>query len=144
MLHSQSFLSRSLRTITSTTFMPIDPPQQPAAPEPIPITPALAGLTDAAPTESVMFDRRAVWLSGIAIGIGVAASIIAVVLIRLIALVTNLAFYGRVSLETVSPADNELGVWVVAVPVVGALIVGFMARYGSKAIRGHGIDSKAR
>src|SRR5581483_11283905 len=38
-----------------------------------------------------------------------------------------------------SPAGNHLGWWVVAVPVVGGIIVGFMARYGSKAIRGHGI-----
>src|SRR5690606_37112938 len=38
-----------------------------------------------------------------------------------------------------SPADNQLGLWVIGVPVVGALIIGVMARYGSSAIRGHGI-----
>jgi H+/Cl- antiporter ClcA len=58
---------------------------------------------------------------------------------RLIALVTNLSFFGRLSIAPASPADNHLGGWVVLVPVAGALIVGLMARYGSAAIRGHGI-----
>lgn len=58
---------------------------------------------------------------------------------RLIAFITNAAFYGRMSLQTVSPAENQLGWYVVAIPVVGAIVIGFMARYGSKAIRGHGI-----
>jgi len=49
------------------------------------------------------------------------------------------AFYGRISSAFVSPANNHLGLWVVVVPVVGGLIVGAMARWGSKAIRGHGI-----
>jgi H+/Cl- antiporter ClcA len=58
---------------------------------------------------------------------------------RLIALVTNLSFFGRLSIAPASPADKHLGGWVVLVPVAGALIVGLMARYGSAAIRGHGI-----
>jgi H+/Cl- antiporter ClcA len=57
----------------------------------------------------------------------------------LIGLVTNLAFYGRWSFEFSSPAANHLGLWVIAVPVLGGLIVGAMARWGSRAIRGHGI-----
>src|SRR5207302_2840060 len=52
---------------------------------------------------------------------------------------TNLAFFGRLSTEFSSPAGNHLGLWVIAVPVLGGVIVGLMARYGSKAIRGHGI-----
>jgi CIC family chloride channel protein len=32
-----------------------------------------------------------------------------------------------------------LGAFVVVVPVIGGLIIGFMARYGSERIRGHGI-----
>jgi H+/Cl- antiporter ClcA/CBS domain-containing protein len=73
------------------------------------------------------------------VALGFSAAITAQVLIRLIAFVTNLAFFGRLSLSECSPADNALGWWVVIVPVGGALIVGLMARYGSKAIRGHGI-----
>jgi H+/Cl- antiporter ClcA len=52
---------------------------------------------------------------------------------------TNLFFYQRVSTEMVSPAGNHLGYWAVIVPVIGATIIGFMARYGSERIRGHGI-----
>ncbi|TAJ25147.1 MAG: chloride channel protein, partial [Planctomycetota bacterium] len=57
----------------------------------------------------------------------------------LIAGITNLAFYGRWSLDWVGPAGHQLGAWVVLVPVAGALVIGVMARYGSAAIRGHGI-----
>jgi H+/Cl- antiporter ClcA/CBS domain-containing protein len=71
--------------------------------------------------------------------LGIAAAVVAQVLVRLIALVTNLAFYQTLSLEYVSPAGNSLGLLVIVVPVIGALIIGFLARYGSKAIRGHGI-----
>jgi len=59
--------------------------------------------------------------------------------VRLIGLITNLSFYGKWSFEFSSPAGNHLGRWVVAIPVIGGVIVGIMARYGSKAIRGHGI-----
>jgi len=60
-------------------------------------------------------------------------------LTSLIGLVTNLAFYGRVSTAFISPADNRLGLWVLVVPAIGGLLVGVLARYGSRAIRGHGI-----
>ena len=39
----------------------------------------------------------------------------------------------------VSPAGNHLGFYSVLIPIGGALIIGFMARYGSERIRGHGI-----
>ncbi|HEX6631546.1 MAG TPA: chloride channel protein, partial [Gemmatimonadaceae bacterium] len=61
------------------------------------------------------------------------------VLLDLIGLITNLVYYHRVSLALVSPADNTLGLGAVAIPVVGGLLVGLMARYGSEQIRGHGI-----
>jgi chloride channel protein, CIC family len=84
-------------------------------------------------------DRR-VWLfSGVAIVIGVCATGLAVVLLRLIALSTNLFYYHRLSAVTISPAGSPLGHWMVIVPVIGGLIVGLMARYGSDKIRGHGI-----
>lgn len=83
--------------------------------------------------------RALVFLSLMAILLGVLSGLVAQVLTRLIGLVTNLSFYGRVSTEFVSPAGNKLGILVVFVPVIGGLIVGLMARFGSKAIRGHGI-----
>ncbi|MCE9548716.1 MAG: chloride channel protein [Planctomycetia bacterium] len=105
------------------------------------ISPALDLVAEAAqvPAEPALIDGRMLRLSAVAIVLGLCGAVASVVLIRLIALVTNLSFYQRFSLENVPPAGNHLGGWVVAVPVVGALIVGFMARYGSKAIRGHGI-----
>src|SRR6266576_1877768 len=64
---------------------------------------------------------------------------VALALLRLIGLVTNLAFFQRWDVALVSPAGNTLGWLVVLVPVAGSLIIGFMARYGSERIRGHGI-----
>ena len=65
--------------------------------------------------------------------------LIAKVLVALISLITNLSFYGKLSLEESSPAQHSLGLFVIVVPIIGALIVGIMARFGSAAIRGHGI-----
>lgn len=83
--------------------------------------------------------RRTVVISGLAIIIGVGAVGIARLLMAAIELVTNISFYGRFSAVTVSPANNHLGLWVILIPVVGGVLVGFLARYGSGAIRGHGI-----
>jgi H+/Cl- antiporter ClcA len=71
--------------------------------------------------------------------LGVAATAVAQALTRLIGLVTNLSFYGKFSWVFSSPADNHLGLWVIAIPILGSIVVGYMARYGSHAIRGHGI-----
>ncbi|MCW3467238.1 chloride channel protein [Chitinophaga nivalis] len=68
-----------------------------------------------------------------------AIGVVAKGLVLLISLFTNLAFYGRFSFAENGPAGNQLGLFVIAVPVLGSLIVGVMARFGSKAIRGHGI-----
>ncbi len=67
------------------------------------------------------------------------ASFVALALLRLIGLFTNLFYYGRWSTALVSPAGNHLGIFAVLVPVAGALVIGLMARYGSERIRGHGI-----
>src|SRR5580658_60877 len=84
-------------------------------------------------------DRRVWLLCAIALIIGIGASLLAVLLLRLIAISTNLFYYHRFSSVTVSPAGSPLGHWMVIVPVIGGLIVGLMARYGSDKIRGHGI-----
>ena len=84
-------------------------------------------------------DRRLIQLSTISIGIGIAASLVAVVLLKLIAWFTNLFFYLRFSLTPRSPAGSPLGLWMIVAPVIGGLIIGLMARYGTEKIRGHGI-----
>src|SRR5881296_3018645 len=83
--------------------------------------------------------QRVISLSLLATAIGVLSAFVALALLRLIGLFTNLFFFQRWDTALVSPVDNTLGPFVVLVPVVGALIIGFMARYGSERIRGHGI-----
>src|SRR5436305_3013848 len=82
---------------------------------------------------------RTIAIAGLAVIIGLVSAWIALALLKLIAFFTNLFFFQRWSTAAASPTDAHLGVWVVAVPVVGALIIGVMARYGSERIRGHGI-----
>ena len=92
-----------------------------------------------APPEYTPVDQRVVVISIIAVGVGVGAALLAVVLTRLIGLITNLAYYGRFSLAFSAPTVEHLGLVSILVPMVGAVIVGLMARYGAAAIRGHGI-----
>jgi CIC family chloride channel protein len=107
----------------------------------LPIAPSLAPAlaTVNAPVPRANVDARVVAIGGIAIALGVAAAFVARILTWLIGFITNLAFYGHASVTNAGPAGNHLGLWVLAVPAVGGLIVGIMARYGSAAIRGHGI-----
>jgi CIC family chloride channel protein len=83
--------------------------------------------------------RRMLFITAVAVCLGAASAFIAVFLLYLIGFFTNLFFYGRLSIAFVSPASNQLGPLEIAVPVVGGLIVGAMAKYGSERIRGHGI-----
>jgi len=82
---------------------------------------------------------RVLLLSCLASGIGVFSAFVALALLRLIGLFTNLFFFQRWDTTLVSPAGHTLGLFVVFVPVIGALIIGLIARYGSERIRGHGI-----
>lgn len=84
-------------------------------------------------------DRRVLLLSGFAIVIGAISAVVAQVLVWLISIFTNLAYYQRFSFQDASPAGNQLGIWAVFVPMIGGLIIGLMARFGSDKIRGHGI-----
>ncbi|HJW96048.1 MAG TPA: chloride channel protein [Thermoanaerobaculia bacterium] len=74
-----------------------------------------------------------------AILLALVTGFIAQALVGLIGLITNISFYGRWSTQFSSPANNHLGWLVLFIPAIGGLVVGVMARYGSKAIRGHGI-----
>ena len=78
-------------------------------------------------------------ISLLAIAIGYIASCVAWLLLRLISLCTSLFYYGRFDTTVSSPAANHLGLFAVSMPIIGGLIVGVMARYGSEKIRGHGI-----
>src|SRR3546814_16252728 len=79
-------------------------------------------------------DRRMLLLAVMAIVVGSAGAFGAWALLRLIALATNLFWFGRISAEPAKIADTALGIGIIAVPVAGVLLVGLMARYGSEKI----------
>ncbi|MBD0369915.1 MAG: chloride channel protein [Pyrinomonadaceae bacterium] len=84
-------------------------------------------------------DRRVILLSLIAVMIGAISALVADALVWLISVITNLAFYQTFSSVFQSPEHHRLGYLVIIVPVIGGLVIGLMARYGSEKIRGHGI-----
>jgi H+/Cl- antiporter ClcA len=93
-----------------------------------------------APREYEVVDRRTIVVAGLALLIGVAGGLVAQALVALISLATNISFYGRISTAFVSPAGSHRGALaLLVIPVIGAIIVGLMARFGSSSIRGHGI-----
>ena len=82
---------------------------------------------------------RVIPIALLAIAIGLVSTGVAWALLRLIGFFTNVFYYGRVSTSMISPAANHLGWFAVLIPVIGGLVIGLMARYGSERIRGHGI-----
>jgi len=89
--------------------------------------------------EAAINKKRVLIVSALSILIAICISFIAKFLIYLINLVTNISFYGNWSFAHSTPSNNSLGLYEIAIPVIGGIIVGLMALYGSKAIRGHGI-----
>jgi H+/Cl- antiporter ClcA/predicted transcriptional regulator len=110
-------------------------------PEGLPVAPSLSPSLRAAHIREPAWpvNRRVVFTSLLALALGGSAALVAEGLRALIALITNLAFYGRWSVENASPVGHHLGWLVVVPPVIGGVVVGLMARFGSAAIRGHGI-----
>src|SRR5262245_60716092 len=82
---------------------------------------------------------RLLQISVLALVIGSMSAFVAVGLLKLIALFTNIFFFQQIGTAAVQPLEDHLGLWVIVVPIIGGLIIGFMARYGSDRIRGHGI-----
>jgi chloride channel protein, CIC family len=106
------------------------------------VTSSLPHTQPTSPPESLR-DFTTTWrvlpITGLALVVGVVSAYVAVVLLKLINFFTNVFFFHRLSVKPVSLGDAHLGLWVILVPVVGGLIVGLMARFGSDKIRGHGI-----
>ncbi|MGZ4820025.1 MAG: chloride channel protein [Terriglobales bacterium] len=98
---------------------------------------SVAGLVEGPIPTAVKF--RMLLVSFLAAAIGAGAGVIAWVLYNLIGLFTNLSFYHQLSFRFRSPEANTLGLWVIVIPVIGGIVVGVMAKYGSSKIRGHGI-----
>ncbi|HEY4130302.1 MAG TPA: chloride channel protein [Gemmatimonadaceae bacterium] len=107
----------------------------------LPVAPSLEPALEAvqAPPVYTRVDRRVILISALAIVIGAGSAVIASVLTHLIGLFTNIAYFGHWSWAITAPSTDRLGILSIGVPVIGGIIVGFMARYGAAAIRGHGI-----
>lgn len=86
-----------------------------------------------------LVDKRVVFICALAVLLAIAAGLVAEMLLALIDLITNIAFLGRFSFVHTLPTEHVRGPWVIVVPIVGAFVVGLIARFGTKAIRGHGI-----
>lgn len=82
---------------------------------------------------------RMILLSLLATIIGIVAGFIAYALLALIGLISNLVFFQRLATEIPDLQTHNLGALVIVIPVVGGLIIGLMAKYGTSKIRGHGI-----
>lgn len=93
---------------------------------------------DALESKKQLVDIRVFYLSIQAVINAILIGGIAKFLVSLIYLITNLCFYGKFSFAS-GTITNHLGWIIIIVPVIGGLIVGVMARFGSAAIRGHGI-----
>ncbi|HEY3767106.1 MAG TPA: chloride channel protein [Candidatus Angelobacter sp.] len=106
------------------------------------VTPPASASHVTAPT-STLGDFTTTWrvlpITALATVIGVISAYVAVALLKLINFFTNVFFFHSLSTASSHPADAHLGLWIIAVPVVGSLIVGLIARFGSDKIRGHGI-----
>src|SRR3546814_5032522 len=101
-------------------------------------------LSQSRPTEAHQLadhsaDRRMLMLAAMALVVGTGGAFGAWLLLKLIAVATNLFWFGRFSTDSVDIADAALGPVMVAIPIIGSIIVGLMARSGSDKIRGHGI-----
>jgi CIC family chloride channel protein len=84
-------------------------------------------------------DRRVLILIAMAFVIGTAGAFAAKLLVSLIAIVSNVVWFGSFTTDMISLAQAPRSIWMVLTPVIGGLVIGLMARFGSEKIRGHGI-----
>ena len=82
---------------------------------------------------------RVLFIACIAVVVATAGVFAGIVLLGMIRLFTNIAYFQRLSLAEPDLSQAVGGLWTVFIPAIGALIIGLMARYGSEKIRGHGI-----
>ncbi len=90
-------------------------------------------------TDQLQRRRRLLFICALSMLLGGLAVLVAKSLLLLINLVTNAAYHHQFSFSPASPWAHTLGFWSIFIPVIGGLVVGIMARFGSVAIRGHGI-----
>src|SRR6266496_1793365 len=100
---------------------------------------AVTGMNTAARSAAEPAGFRIVTVSFLSALVGLIAGCIAFLLYKLIGLFSNIAFYGHFSFNFSSPRFHHLGPWAILIPVIGGVVVGIMAKYGSSKIKGHGI-----
>ena len=97
-------------------------------------------LSSAAPLRDFAIDpKRLLLLCFLAAIVGAVGALLAKVLLALIGLVTHAAFFGSVGSTLVQPDPKHWGVVSIAIPALGGIAVGLIARFGTDKIRGHGI-----
>src|SRR4051812_44460788 len=108
--------------------MPDHEVRQSSTTQGLPVAPSMGPTLEAthAPRQPASVDRRVVFVCALATGLAFLVGWVAKGLTLLIGLITNLAFHHRLAFDFASPAGNQLGGWVVLVPVAGALVVGLM------------------
>ena len=82
---------------------------------------------------------RVLLLAAMALVAGTAGAGAAWVLLKLIALFTNVAYLQRFSVEPIHLTGDRLPLWTIGIPIAGSIAVGLLAYFGSEKIRGHGI-----
>src|SRR3954463_15272551 len=94
--------------------------------EGLPVAPSMGPSIEAVemPSQAALVDRRLGLIVVLCVALAAVAAVVAQGLMWLIALITNLSFHGKFSAAGASPWDNHLGLWVMLVPVGGAVLVG--------------------
>lgn len=108
----------------------------------LPVAPSMdaaEAATLTVPRDERQVSHRLVTVVVLAVLLGIAGGLVARLLLSLIGLISNAVFHRQISDELLPVTTEYIGRGVLLVPVIGALIIGVMARYGSPAIRGHGI-----
>jgi chloride channel protein, CIC family len=120
---------------------PDHPVQRASTTDALPLSPSMGPALQAAriPYHTSLVDRRVLYISLLSILLGVISAFVAKILVSLIGVITGISFFGHLKPVLTAPVGNHLGLWIILIPVAGGIIVGFMARYGSAGIRGHGI-----
>lgn len=89
----------------------------------IPLYTRSTGKSTAPPRLTPAKPERVLYMAVLALITGLSTSAIALAMLALFRFITNLAFFGERSFDTLRPDKHDLGIWVIAIPVAGSLIV---------------------